>query len=271
MRQGVLWIAAATWLLVSCGCAQVQEIRDESFAPGGARALEIDVQNGDVTLGRSRSDSIEVVAELTTFGGKSVLEDTRLVFTPGAVASLEIDAPSGLIFGVTADLTISVPAGLAVAGVTVANGSISSSGLVHDGALETVNGDISLSGCTGSASIASVNGDIIVTSGSIILSEAGTTNGDITVTITAPSGEGTSLSSTNGDITAEVPSSASMAVEMDTVNGEIETTGLELTGDLDPDGGRATMNGGGPLLAMSTVNGDLTLSAGSAGGGPGGR
>jgi len=143
--------------------------------------------------------------------------------------------------------------------------------------LSTVNdGEIIVRDIVGDLQIENVNGPITAANitGSVI---AESVNNPITVGLAAvAAGGATSLSSLNGDITLMLPASARAELHLDSARGEI-VSDFEL--DVKPSkpliernetrGGVsvrmenvvvATMNGGGPVIRMKTLNGTIKLS-----------
>jgi hypothetical protein len=142
--------------------------------------------------------------------------------------------------------------------------------------LSTVqDGEIVVRNITGGAELENVSGPINVAnmSGSVI---AETVDGPITVGFAAVgAGGGTALSSLNGDIAVMLPTGAGVELRIDSANGEIDSA-LEL--DLKPskpmvernesregvsvrveDIVVATINGGGPVVRMTTLNGNIKI------------
>lgn len=143
--------------------------------------------------------------------------------------------------------------------------------------LSTVNhGEVIVRDIVGDLQIENVNGPITATNitGSVI---AESVNSPITVGLAAvAAGGATSLSSLNGDITLTLPASARAELHLDSARGEIVS---EFELDVKPSkpliernetrGGVsvrmenvvvATMNGGGPVIRMKTLNGTIKLS-----------
>jgi hypothetical protein len=130
--------------------------------------------------------------------------------------------------------------------------------IVGDLTLENVNGPITATNITGSVIAESVNNPITVGLSGVA------------------SGGATSLSSLNGDITLTLPAAARAELHLDTAQGEI-TSDFEL--DIKPSkpmierkegrGGVsvrmedvivATVNGGGPVIRVKTLNGGIKIA-----------
>ena len=132
--------------------------------------------------------------------------------------------------------------------------------IVGDLQLENVNGPITATNITGSVIAESVNNPITVGLSGVA------------------AGAATSLSSLNGDITLTLPAAARAELHLDTAQGEI-TSDFEL--DIKPSkplierkegrGGVsvrmedvivATVNGGGPVIRVKTLNGSIKIAKG---------
>jgi DUF4097 and DUF4098 domain-containing protein YvlB len=142
--------------------------------------------------------------------------------------------------------------------------------------LSTVeNGEIVVRNVTGDAELENVSGPINVTNmnGSVI---AETVDGPITVGFAAiGAGGGTALSSLNGDIAVMLPANAGVELRIDSAHGEIDSAvELDLKASkpvIERDESRegvsvrvedivvATVNGGGPVVRMKTLNGDIKI------------
>lgn len=143
--------------------------------------------------------------------------------------------------------------------------------------LSTTNdGEIVVRDVVGDLQLENINGPITATNitGSVI---AETVNTPITVGLTAvAAGGATSLSTLNGDVTLTLPASAKAELHLDSARGEI-VSDFEL--DVKPtkpvierSQGRggvsvrmedvivATLNGGGPVIRVKTLNGTIKLA-----------
>lgn len=139
---------------------------------------------------------------------------------------------------VSVDFAVELPAGVGLAAENV-NGSIRATGLASDVVAGTVNGSVEVS-TTGSA-------------------RAETVNGSLTVTVGRASGP-MELETVNGGITVTLPADLGMTIAAETVNGSIESEfPLTVTGKFGPREVKGTINGGGPLLSLETVNGSIRI------------
>ncbi len=231
--------------------------------PGEPISVSIDIMSARIeVIGEERKD---VSLAVTLSGGR------RKIVTPsgaktlaGGGGGLEISERDNRI-SVESDgppdrvaLVVRVPRRAQLNLSTVNDGQIIVRDIVGDLQLENVNGPITATNITGSVIAESVNSPIIVGLAAVA------------------AGGATSLSSLNGDITLTLPASARTELHLDSARGEI-VSDFEL--DVKPSkpliernetrGGVsvrmenvvvATMNGGGPVIRMKTLNGTIKLS-----------
>jgi len=90
---------------------------------------------------------------------------------------------------------------------------------------------------------------------------ASTTNGRLEIEVAQVAGGGVRLETTNGSIELRLPRSAKADVRARAVNGGVRTSDLEVESSGEPARRRVEgrLNGGGPLIQISTVNGGITL------------
>jgi hypothetical protein len=202
-----------------------------------------------VTLSGGRRKIVTPSGAKTLAGGGGGLEiserDNRL--------SIESDGPPDRVA-----IVARVPRRAQLNLSTTNEGEIIVRDIVGDLQLENINGPITATNITGSVIAESVNKPITVGLAAVA------------------AGGATSLSSLNGDITLTLPASARAELHLDSARGEI-VSDFEL--DVKPSkpliernetrGGVsvrmenvvvATLNGGGPVIRMKTLNGTIKLS-----------
>lgn len=202
-----------------------------------------------VTLSGGRRKIVTPSGAKTLAGGGGGLEiserDNRL--------SIESDGPPDRVA-----IVARVPRRAQLNLSTTNEGEIVVRDIVGDLQLENINGPITATNITGSVIAESVNKPITVGLAAVA------------------AGGATSLSSLNGDITLTLPASARAELHLDSARGEI-VSDFEL--DVKPSkpliernetrGGVsvrmenvvvATLNGGGPVIRMKTLNGTIKLS-----------
>ncbi|RMI06594.1 MAG: hypothetical protein D6681_08470 [Calditrichaeota bacterium] len=126
--------------------------------------------------------------------------------------------------------------------------------------LTSTNGGVEVTGVEGKLHLKTTNGKIHAEDvGELIRAE--TTNGSISVSLSrlAPEGE-LEFTTTNGSIKVFLPREAGFEVKAKTVNGSIETDfPLTIKGKFSGKRVRGTVNGGGPMIFLETVNGSIRL------------
>ncbi len=132
---------------------------------------------------------------------------------------------------------VAVPAGVVFVGRTV-NGNVSAELLLSDAFVSTVNGNAVVS-TTGQATASTVDG--------FINAAVGSANWD----------RGLEFTTVNGNVTVQIPSNTNAEVHASTVNGII-TSDFSLT-EVAPGVMQGVIGLGGPVLTLSTVNGNITL------------
>ena len=130
--------------------------------------------------------------------------------------------------------------------------------------LESVNGRLNVDGVSGNTRAATVNGAIRASNlGAPAQME--TVNGSITASFSDGAiGGDMSFSTVNGSVRAYLPEGAAFDLSVDTVNGSVGTD-FELPADARKDKRhlKAQINGGGPGVRASTVNGSVRVKQGA--------
>jgi DUF4097 and DUF4098 domain-containing protein YvlB len=138
-----------------------------------------------------------------------------------------------------------VPAGATLDKIDVVNASIHVAGLRGPVRLATVNGNIEAEGLAGTGSFSTVNGSLRIAYSGM------------------PSTGRISLETVNGNCRLTLPDKAAFDLDADTVNGRISCDfpiTLEKSGRREL---RGSVNGGGPRVALESVNGGLSINRGS--------
>ena len=233
--------------------------------PGEPMSMSVDILSARIeVIGEERKD---VSLQMTLSGGrrKIVMPSGTKTLSGGGSGlevserdnriSIESDAPPNPI-----TIVARVPRRATLNLSTTNEGEIIVRNVVGDLQLENINGPITATGITGS-----------------VIAE--TVNSPIEVGLTAvAAGGATSLSSLNGDVTLTLPASAKAELHLDSSHGEI-ISDFEL--DVKPSkpiiertqgrGGVSvrmedvtitTVNGGGPVIRMKTLNGTIKIAKG---------
>jgi DUF4097 and DUF4098 domain-containing protein YvlB len=230
--------------------------------PGEPMSLRIDFLSARIeVIGEERKD-VELKVTLSAGRRKIVTPSGAKMLTGGG--GLEISERDNRV-SVESDLPTSsitvvarVPRRAKLDLSTVNESEIVVRDIVGDLQLENVNGPITATNITGSVIAESVNNPITVGLAGVA------------------AGAATSLSSLNGDITLTLPAATRAELHLDTAQGEI-TSDFEL--DIKPSkplierkegrGGVsvrmedvivATVNGGGPVIRVKTLNGGIKIA-----------
>lgn len=233
--------------------------------PGEPMSLRIDILSARMeVIGEERKD-VELKVTLSA-GRRKIVTPSGAKMLAGGGAGLEIterdnrvnvesDLPTGAI-----TIVARVPRRAKLDLSTINESEIVVRDIVGDLQLENVNGPITATNITGSVIAESINNPITVGLSGVA------------------AGGATSLSSLNGDITLTLPAAARAELHLDTSQGEI-TSDFEL--DIKPSkplierkegrGGVsvrmedvivATVNGGGPVIRVKTLNGGIKIAKG---------
>ena len=228
------------------GRATDQWTRTYQVGPTGE--VEIDNTNGGIEIAGGSGDQVEVTAERTAkgmtdedarklLGQVQVIEDAG----PGRVR-LEMKAPSGETGHLEVKYHVKAPSGVSVR-------------------LRTTNGGIEAVAVNGAVNAEITNGTVRgrELGGAV---QASTTNGTVRLEMTAVAPGGIRAETVNGSVDLTIPADAKADVDANCVNGRISVTGMKLDG-AEPTrrhvGGR--LNGGGPRIALETVNGGVRITA----------
>ncbi len=128
--------------------------------------------------------------------------------------------------------------------------------------LRTAGGDITVSNVEGTV-VASTNEGTIVGKGLAGGVEARTTNGNITVEMTAVSTDPIELRAVNGEIALSLPETANANLDASCTNGSIEVKDLPLdvTGEQSRRRTRGRLNAGGAPIQLTSTNGNIRVGA----------
>jgi hypothetical protein len=233
--------------------------------PGEPLSMEIDILSARIeVIGEERKD---VSLTVTLSGGRrKIVTPSGAKMLSGGGSGLEISERDNRVSvesnAPPSPITVvaRVPRRASLDLSTVNEGAIVVRDIFGDLELENINGPITATNITGSVIAESVNNPIAV----------GLTG--------VAAGGATSLSSLNGDITLTLPASAKAELHLDSSRGEI-VSDFEL--DVKPSKPRiertegrggvsvtlediivATVNGGGPVIRIKTLNGSIKIAKG---------
>ena len=234
--------------------------------PGDPMSLHIDILSTHMeVIGEERKD-VALTVTLSS-GSRKIVTPSGPKMLSGGGSGLEISERDNRVSiessaPPTNRITIvaRVPRRAALDLSTVNEGEIIVRDIVGDLELENVNGPITATNINGSVIAESVNNPIAVGLAGVA------------------AGGATSLSSLNGDITLTLPASAKAELHLDSSRGEIVS---EFELDVKPGKPRiernetrggvsvrmedvivATVNGGGPVIRVKTLNGTIKIAKG---------
>jgi hypothetical protein len=122
----------------------------------------------------------------------------------------------------------------------------------------TVDGDLRVEGADTPGTISTVDGN--VTYRGAMPARLSSVDGDITLDVIGAIPDGARVTTVDGNVTITLPATAALDLSASTVDGDI-TSDFPLTvkGKWGPRTMRGEINGGGPTLRLSTVDGSLTI------------
>jgi DUF4097 and DUF4098 domain-containing protein YvlB len=142
---------------------------------------------------------------------------------------------------VSVEMIVRVPAGVRVLARTV-NGGLDVRGMTATVDAATVNGGVFVETSTGPVDISTVNGSVEARMASV------------------PGDGGMKLTTVNGDVTVSVPETLSANLEARTTNGQIQSDiPVTVRGTRSLRRLEGTLQGGGRLVRLSTVNGSVRV------------
>lgn len=243
--------------------------------PGGR--LEVETFNGSVEIRSWDQNKVDISG--VKYANSTALRDAIRIEASGSPDSVSVRTirPSDHHGNMGARYVIRVPKNIMLDRIVSSNGAVKVedvSGLVH---ARTSNGGVTLSRVNGDVDAQTSNGGIHLeeVSGNAVLHtsnghiqvdhnkgpvQAETSNGGIDIGFdTAPKSDIRATTS-NSSITVTMPSSSGAHLRANTSNGSI-TTDFETTmqGSLSKTHLEGTVNGGGPLLDLSTSNGSIKI------------
>lgn len=181
---------------------------------------------------------------------------------------------------VTVAMTVLVPRGVRLK-VSTGNGALSVEGAGSDVQASTGNGRVRIAETGGQVKVSTGNGDVEVRNAKARV-DVSTGNGDVAVvTVEGPvevssgngdidvrmsalrAAESMSFHTGSGDVSLTLPTNYNGELDASTGNGTIRSDfDLKIKGQLNPRHIRATIGTGGPLLRMSTGNGQFEIRKG---------
>lgn len=254
-----------TVALIIPGCIVLDEIGatatdtfEETYPVTAGTRLDVQNQNGSITILPTDGDNIIVRAVKRTSYGKSEFDKIRIDVTTGdpfTIATTVLRQPAR----VSINYEIRVPRSMLVRSIDTTNGSVEATGVRGKIELHTSNGSIKAEDIDGAVRAATTNGAVTLRRITAITG-ATTTNGSIECEVASLDGTAVDIHTTNGNLTLWVASDLSATLEASTTNGNLTTEGITLDnataskhsirGDLGTPKG---------TLSARTTNGNLTV------------
>jgi DUF4097 and DUF4098 domain-containing protein YvlB len=262
-----------------------------TVTPGGKLTLKVD--RGDVHVSGGAQNTVEVrvtrkVTRADEPTADRIIEEHRvemeenengISITAQAPPSLDSNSLLGLFTRPNLDVhyEITVPAQwdveLRTAGgvvnVSDVKGSLTATTLGGDmrfanipGAVDaqTMGGNIHATKCNGSLLVKTAGGEITIEDFAGPFVKASTAGGDISADFAAAPTSYCDLRTAGGGVVAKLPGSAKLTLDAETMGGEVtsdlkvQTAGKHQGGHL-----QGTINGGGPVLKLRTMGGDIKV------------
>ncbi len=250
-------IAVSTAAFTACGVhgpfnAEARDTWSHSYVLAKTGEVTITNVNGRVEIEGTDGTTVDVQAERIARGATDQLAHDLLPkisindrSTPDRVF-IETGRIAGILIGASFEVRyhVKAPRGATVRALTV-NGGVRVVGLSGRATARTTNGGVSADDISGSFEGRTVNGGVRA-----LFKSLGTN--DIT------------LSSVNGGIRIRLPETAKATINATWVNGGFESSGLQF--EVRDRGKRhfeGLLNGGGPSINATTVNGGVTIDSGT--------
>jgi DUF4097 and DUF4098 domain-containing protein YvlB len=266
-----------------------------SFVIGPGGKLRMNVDRGDVRISGSDQNSIEVqvTREVTRTGNSTaarVIKDhhielrqngNELSITARTPSFLKTDSLFDFFFArpnLEVHYEITVPRKCDVDSQT-AGGEVNVTQIQGSVKAQTMGGRVELADIQGAADAGTMGGDVTVgkctgdlhahtAGGSIKVEEfsgpsvrAETSGGNVSADFLVAPHSDCELRTMGGNVTARLPASAAFTVEADTMGGSVNTElPVQIEGKHKDSHLHGTVNGGGPVLKLHTMGGNIEIT-----------
>jgi hypothetical protein len=235
----------------------VTESSSRTFdAPGGV--VSVENRNGDVAVEPHDGEGDGVAVEIRKRGRSQAAVDAVSVEGANEEGDLVVRTVyDDRLRNVSVDLSVRVPEGTAVGSVETGNGDAVVRSVTGDVRAVTSNGDARAIDVDGYVTVRSSNGDAEAR-GTTGLAGARSANGDVGVEVYDLRGA-TDATSANGDVEAGVAPDLDATVFATAGNGDLDVE-VELDdASVSARQARGRLGDGGPLLTLTSANGDVRL------------
>ena len=213
--------------------------------------LEINQDNGNVTIRSKKPPGLKSRGGLLSFGEKS---DLKVQYTITLPQKFDLNLQT---FG--GDINVS-----GIKGIVQANtlgGDLVFDDL--DGKVDgnTAGGTIKATGCKNELKLHTAGGDIQIEDFSGLKVQAETLGGSVDADFASAPKAGCELHTMGGNVEVKLPSDAKVTLEAEAIGGNVKTD-LPLTKDGDTEKSKlhGTLNGGGALIKLGTMGGSIKAS-----------
>jgi hypothetical protein len=260
-------------------------------APGGK--LTMDVDRGEVRILGADQNTVEVqvdreVTRASDADAAKILKDEHVVLTRnGNEISLSAQEPLGLRrfsfwdwwnqpnlnvhYEITVPRTFDVQSAtsggdLKVAGirgdanVKTMGGKLDCEDIGGNVDGQTMGGDVNATDCKGSLQLKTMGGSISIDDFAGPGIHASTEGGSVSANFAVAPKADCDLHTSGGNVTARVPAGAAINVDAHTMGGSVRTDlPVQVEGQVHDSSLRGTINGGGPLLKLETMGGNVEV------------
>lgn len=261
LKKVLLVLTVVTVLFSACGCSQTVTSEQflQSYQLRSGTTVEVYNRNGNVTITGWDQDTVEIAALKESYGGQEALDQVDIfidITDKIVIQTIHADADDDA--DVTVSYEIRVPEDIVVGIIECSNGNISLDGLLGNPVISTSNGTVTVKNVNGIVSARSSNGNITV-SAVKSLGDLRTSNGTIEAELPVLN-DNLEIRTSNGSITLALTAALRADLEASTSNGTISINNLNIdTAKFEKTSLTGSMNGGGYKINISTSNGSINL------------
>lgn len=247
-RRALLGGIAVGSVAALSGCSatlfggRVEETRKQEFDPADDAAVNVQNQNGDISVDIHDGERMVVDASVSAPSEERLGDVAIASDASDGEFTVEV-LVDGDTSGVRADLDIRAPEGTAMASVQSENGEVSVREVLSVSAARSRNGDVRVrnAGPVGSVS---------------------TENGDVEADVPAPLPGDVTVRSTNGDVDAWLSPDVDAALRVTTENGGVDVRDLDLADRQESESAvQGVLGEGANEVTVSSENGTVTVGS----------
>lgn len=259
LKKVLLVLTVVTVLFSACGCSQTVTSEQflQSYQLRSGTTVEVYNRDGNITITGWDQDTVEIAALKESYGGQEALDQVDIfidITEKIVIQTIHADDDAD----VTVSYEIRVPEDIVVGIIECSNGNISLDGLLGNPVISTSNGTVTVKNVNGIVSARSSNGNITV-SAVKSLGDLTTSNGTIEAELPVLN-DNLEIRTSNGSITLALTAALRADLEASTSNGTISINNLNIdTAKFEKTSLTGSMNGGGYKINISTSNGSINL------------